>query len=44
MELQYTDKIGVKDYNMLRTAVNWRALDEEQAAAGMCQWVEHKGE
>ncbi len=35
MELQYTDKLGVKDYNMLRTAVNWGALDEEQAAEGI---------
>ncbi len=34
-ELRYEDEISVKDYNMLREAVNWCALAEKQAETGI---------
>lgn len=33
--IQYKDEIDVKDYNALRTAVDWQPLEETQALAGL---------
>ena len=35
MDVKYTDKISVEDYNNLRKAVEWAELEKQQASTGI---------
>lgn len=35
MDIQFTNKISVKDYNFLRSSVGWREIEAAQAKTGL---------